>query len=152
MLKEIKEWKKGKMIQLIYVSSATRVLSEEDLVFLLEQARDRNKRQNVTGMLLHAGGNFFQVLEGDEKDVEEIYDSIVQDNRNKGNIVMKKDTINERNFPEWSMGFRHLTEEDKNTLKGYSEFLERKMESKEFVNKSDIIVELLYDFKTNNDI
>ena len=60
------------MIHLIYVSSATREMTEEDLIFLLEQSRNRNLRQHVTGMLLFVGGNFIQVLEGDDKDVEEI--------------------------------------------------------------------------------
>jgi len=80
-------------------------MSDEDLLLLLEQSRNRNKRQNVTGMLLYVSGNFFQVLEGDIKDVEEIYEAIVKDERNKGNIVILKENIKERTFPNWSMGF-----------------------------------------------
>jgi len=78
------------MIHLIYVSSASQEMSEENLLFLLEQSRSRNKRQNVTGMLLYAKGNFFQVLEGEKSDVEEIYEAIENDGRNKGNIVIEK--------------------------------------------------------------
>ncbi|MCB1826599.1 MAG: BLUF domain-containing protein [Candidatus Competibacteraceae bacterium] len=138
------------MIHLIYVSSATHEMSEEDLLFLLKQARDRNKRQDVTGMLLYAGGNFFQVLEGEDKDVEEIYEAILRDERNTGNIVIVKEDINERTFPFWSMGFKHLTRQNKKLINGYSEFLDRKMEPEEFANKSNVIINLLYQFKKGN--
>ncbi len=138
------------MIRLVYVSSATRDMSEEDLLLLLEQSRKRNQRQNVTGMLLYAGGNFFQVLEGDAKDVEEIYEAIASDGRNKGNIEMVKEKINERTFPDWSMGFKQLTRRNKTSLKGYSEFLDRKMEPEEFANKSNDILDLLYQFSKYN--
>ena len=135
------------MIHLIYVSSATRQMSEEELIYLLSQSRDRNERQNVTGILLYAGGNFIQILEGEEKDVEEIYQSILNDDRNRGNILIEKENIKQRDFPDWSMGFEHLTNQKKTTIKGYSEFLEREMEPEEIAKNSNEIIELLYGFK-----
>jgi hypothetical protein len=138
------------MIRLIYVSTAGQYLSEQDLGALLEKAQERNARQNVTGMLLYAGGNFIQVLEGEEKDVEGIYSSIAKDKRNKGHIVMKKESITERNFPEWAMGFKHLQKEGDDKISGYSEFLNREMDPAEIVKNSDAVVNLLYDFKKNN--
>ena len=47
------------------------------LLFLLEQSRTRNQKQHITGMLLYLNGTFIQVLEGAEKDVNEIYAAIV---------------------------------------------------------------------------
>ena len=138
------------MIHLVYVSSATREMSEKDLVHLLEQSRNRNKRQNVTGMLLYSGGNFFQVLEGDNKDVEEIYESILEDERNKGNIIIIKENIDERTFPDWSMGFKHITTENIKSIEGYTEFLDREIEPEEFTNNSDKVLGLLYQFKKSN--
>jgi len=138
------------MIHLTYVSSATREMSEDDLLFLLEQSRNRNKKQNVTGMLLYAGGNFFQVLEGDEKDIDEIYEAIVNDERNKGNIVILKENIKERTFPDWTMGFKHLTTKNIDSIEGYSEFLDSKKEPEEFATKSDKVLWLLHQFKKGN--
>ncbi len=138
------------MIHLVYVSSATRAMSEADLLCLLEQSRNRNKRQNVTGMLLYTGGNYFQVLEGEEKDVDEIYEAIVCDERNNGHIVILKENINDRTFLKWSMGFKYLTTQDKDLLEGYSEFLDRSMKPEDFTNKSDKVLELLYQFKKGN--
>ncbi len=137
------------MIRLIYVSSATRRLDEDELVFLLNQARSRNERQQVTGLLLHAGGNFIQVLEGSEEDVEAIYHSIQKDERNKGHIVIEKGPISERAFPHWTMGFEDLTPDRKAKVKGYSEFLNREMKPDEILNNADYLVSILYEFKKN---
>lgn len=137
------------MIHLVYVSSAIREMSEEDLLHLLEQSRNRNIRQIVTGMLLYAGGNFFQVLEGDIKDVEDIYKAIETDERNKGNIVLLKETIKERTFQDWSMGFKHLTDQD-SEAEGYTDFLNSSIEPEEFANKQNIVLMLLYQFKAGN--
>ena len=135
------------MIRLIYVSSATQLMSEADLIHLLDQARNRNERLNVTGMLLYAEGNFIQVLEGKAENVEEIFESILNDDRNEGTIVIEKENIKERDFADWSMGFRNLTN-DKGTLtKGYSNFLDSKMTQEEININSNEIIGLLYQFK-----
>jgi len=101
-------------------------------------------------MLLFVGGNFIQVLEGDDKDVEEIYESIVNDDRNSGNILMVKEEISERAFPDWRMGFKYLSPDNKGEIKGYTEFLVRAMTPNGIANISNKAVELLYFFKKTN--
>lgn len=135
------------MIQLVYFSSATQEMTEADLLALLEQARTRNLRQGVTGMLLYAGGNFFQVLEGEKADVEGIYDSIRRDPRHAGLILIEESEITERSFPNWTMGFRHLTAEHRGKVPGFSEFLRRPMEPDEVASNANGILDLLYSFK-----
>jgi hypothetical protein len=135
------------MIRLIYVSSATEPLGEQALVELLDQSRKRNRSLNVTGMLLYADGNFIQVLEGETVDVYAIYESILNDSRNHGNIAIEKEPIEQRDFPDWSMGFEHITEERKASIEGYTEFLQREMQPDEFACNPTEIVELLYQFK-----
>ncbi|MFT6389447.1 MAG: hypothetical protein ACJAUP_002840 [Cellvibrionaceae bacterium] len=137
------------MIHLIYVCSASKEMTEDELLRLLEHARARNLKQNVTGMLLYAGGNFFQALEGEKSDVEEIYKAIESDERSKGHIVVEKEVINERTFSDWSMGFKHLTSQNKATIKGYTEFLDRQMKPEEFTDKKNELIALLYQFKKN---
>jgi len=135
------------MIHLVYVSSATQEMSVEDLNYLLEQSRARNGKQNITGMLLYVGGNYIQVLEGNEKDVCEIYESILKDTRNKGNIIVEKEPIKERDFPTWSMGFQYI---DKHEKEGYSRFLMDNMQPDDIANNKSSVVELLYLFKKAN--
>ena len=135
------------MIRLVYASSAAREMSEDDLLFLLEKSRSRNKRQNVTGMLLYIGESFIQVLEGEEKDVSEIYEDIRKDDRNIGIIVMVKEPISERAFPDWSMGFEQLSEKDIDDLDGYTNFLDSEMTPEQIASQSDKAISLLYYFK-----
>ncbi len=44
---------KSQTIRLVYTSSATSDLNEEQLLELLKQSRSRNQKQNVTGMLVY---------------------------------------------------------------------------------------------------
>ena len=111
------------MINLVYTSTAAHQMEESELLTLLKEARDRNERQNVTGMLLYGTGSFYQVLEGEKKDVEEIYQSIVKDNRNHSNIIILKGEIDERSFPNWSMGFKDLRKETSSYVDGYTDFM-----------------------------
>ena len=134
------------MIHLIYISSATRNLTEMDLLDLLHQARDRNKRQNVTGMLLFKEGAFLQVLEGAADDVDEIYSSILRDDRNAGNYLVEREEIAERNFSQWSMGFQDLTRAQPDQLKGYTDLLMSGKIPDDAVKCRDMAVELLLNF------
>ncbi|MGI9285928.1 MAG: BLUF domain-containing protein [Pseudomonadales bacterium] len=96
------------MSHVIYVSTAVSRMSEDDLVHLLRQARRRNKRLDITGMLLYQNGRFMQVLEGDEDQVNEIYLAIQNDWRHKNVDTLRAEQIERRNFPDWSMGFRNI--------------------------------------------
>lgn len=138
------------MIHLVYVSYASHKMSEEDLVALLEQSRSRNAKQAVTGMLLYVEGMFFQLLEGEEKDVKEIYEAVARDDRNKWNIVLLEEKIDERTFPDWSMGFKQLSGNDLSTMEGFSDFLASENHPDFFKGKSDAALNLLHQFKQNN--
>lgn len=137
------------MYHLIYVSSAVKELSEDELLDLLEEARARNLRQGVTGMLLYLGGNFIQVLEGEQEDVEDIYRSIAQDSRHSGLIVIEQEEISGRSFPDWSMGFKYLSKLDRANLPGYSGFLDSGTTLDVLAGHSAEVVQLLYSFKNN---
>lgn len=137
------------MIRLIYVSTATHEMNEEELLALLEQSRKKNADKGLSGMLLYAGGNFFQILEGEKETVEELYHVILKDERHRDCTLIDESEITERTFKEWSMGFRHLTLADSSQIEGFSDFLRRKMKPEEFCHHKDATVDLLYHFKKN---
>lgn len=139
------------MIHLVYISSATRDFSHEELLNLLEQSRERNARLNITGMLLYDHGTFIQVLEGEEEDVVAVYSSILSDDRNAGNYIVQQKEIQERNFPQWSMGFKNLSDESSINMPGYSTFLSSTASPTNIAQKTDSIVNLLYSFKMQSD-
>ena len=112
------------MFHLIYLSSATNLFSAEELKELLRVSRINNSLLDVTGMLLYRDGNFLQVLEGDEEEtVRGLYAKILRDPRHKGTIVVLAEEIPQREFSEWSMGFRELNAQDEPGIEGYSDFL-----------------------------
>ena len=100
------------MYFLIYRSETTTTLLEEELALILTQARNRNKAMDITGMLLYFDGKFLQLLEGEEKDVKQIYESICKDARHKSIKMLKDGNIDTRLFPGWSMSFRPVTKQE----------------------------------------
>jgi hypothetical protein len=113
------------MYQLVYVSSAANLFSEEQLKDLLDVSRRNNSGRGVTGLLLYLGGNFIQALEGEELDVMQTHLRIARDTRHRGLITLLQGTVEKRNFPDWSMGFKIL-DPDTNKPPGYNGFLNEK--------------------------
>ena len=111
------------MLSLVYVSSATELLSSDELVALLEQSRAANEGRGITGMLLYRDGNILQCLEGPEDDVRRLYDTISRDPRHDGVIVLVEEEVEQRSFADWSMGFKDLSGEKAGDLTGYNDFL-----------------------------
>jgi hypothetical protein len=60
------------MIQISYISSATEPMSTQDLLRLLQGCRENNAGRGVTGMLFYCNGTFLQVLEGEERVIDEL--------------------------------------------------------------------------------
>jgi len=96
------------MFQLIYVSSAARPLSDDDLNKILDKSRSNNRQKEVTGLLLHVDQGFLQVLEGPREAVLAIFAHIEQDLRHTGLRVLAQQETQERLFTDWSMGFDRL--------------------------------------------
>ena len=97
------------LVQLIYVSSAWRELSEDELYDILESSIRHNTQQGITGVLLYTNGRFMQVIEGEEAAIEETYSRICDDDRHKDVFLLSKEVIAKRDFPRWAMGFRRLS-------------------------------------------
>ncbi|GAA5143996.1 hypothetical protein GCM10023340_10730 [Nocardioides marinquilinus] len=93
---------------LTYVSSATALLTGGELLAMLEAVRPRNAELELSGMLLYSGGNIMQVIEGPAPAVERTFAQIARDGRHHDVTVLVDETVGERAFPEWSMGFRDL--------------------------------------------
>lgn len=122
------------MYRLVYVSSATHLMSKPELIEILEVARRNNTRLGVTGMLLYRDGNFIQLLEGDQDAVKNLYATIEQDSRHFGSMVLLEEDTDERLFSEWSMGFRDLSDPALQDLPGFSPFMNRPLTIASFQN------------------
>lgn len=93
------------MLSITYVSSATQMLSAQQLSELLAEIRPKNEALGLTGALLYSGGNIMQTLEGDEDPLRRTIAKIVADPRHRNLLVVLDQPIEHRVFPEWSMAF-----------------------------------------------
>jgi hypothetical protein len=108
------------LLQLIYISSATQKLSPKDLKNILAEARPSNQAKNITGLLLYRDGLFIQVLEGDPELIETLLNSIKKDSRHHNVLVVSRENIAEREFSEWTMGFKNISDD----MEGTNHFLD----------------------------
>ena len=106
------------LIQLIYCSVASHIFSHEELSGLLRFARQKNAKEDITGMLLYAEGSFFQVLEGEEKKIRLLFEKIEKDRRHHSITIIIQEPIAERSFGDWTMGYADITHEDLDTIIG----------------------------------
>ncbi len=90
---------------LLYRSRETYEMDAADLLKLLFDARAHNAAHGITGLLLHHGGRFMQVLEGPREAVQGLYRRIAQDARHLDLVVEIDQSADRRLFPDWSMGF-----------------------------------------------
>lgn len=121
------------MLSLSYVSSSTSTeVSSDELLDILGKSRANNTLLGITGMLLYKDGNFMQVIEGPDEPIKDLFNKISRDPRHKGVIVLLKQKITQREFPDWSMGFRNLRDVDLNLTPGYRDFLNISLTSPAF--------------------
>ncbi len=113
------------MYELIYVSSAIKKLSEEELNSLLVQSRQWNIAHSITGILLYIDGDFLQVLEGKKENINDLFEKIRRDKRHQGIIVVFEGNKVKRDFPDWAMNFRSTSYEKLRDLSGYEELTRR---------------------------
>lgn len=95
--------------QFAYISNQTVNFSDDDLKFLMKYAREKNKRLELTGLLLYDKGTFLQILEGPEESIDSMISDISSDSRHENmDIVFRNDKLYEREFANWRMGLQIL--------------------------------------------
>ncbi|MBV7259499.1 BLUF domain-containing protein [Erythrobacter crassostreae] len=88
---------------LAYRSKATADLSATELQGLTSNARLRNRKCGVTGMLIHQDGQFFQKLEGPPASLKHIWASISQDPRHDDIEMLSEHIVPARLFSDWDL-------------------------------------------------
>lgn len=136
------------MFSLCYVSAASTRLSEDQLLNLLNTCQKNNSEIDVTGLLLYNGqGTYIQVLEGEQPVIEALYDKIQDDTRHHRVNCIGKKSIEQRSFPNWSMGFKSLNDEGVIPVEGYSDFMESEDSAAYLASHSSFAYSLLSHFK-----
>ncbi|MDW8414643.1 MAG: BLUF domain-containing protein [Thermaurantiacus sp.] len=90
---------------LTYRSEACGRPSPAALRELVAQARVRNRRLGITGMLLFEDGRFLQVLEGPPESLDAVWSSIARDPRHRRIEVLNRSLLPVRIYAGWDMQF-----------------------------------------------
>ncbi len=118
---------------IMYTSTAIRPMDVTDLSDLLRQARDKNDRLGVTGMLLYRSGSFLQLIEGEAETLRGLYATIRDDARHRNVITLMDEAAEARDFESWTMGFRHLGDVGPGEMpEGFTSFMEKGFEDESF--------------------
>lgn len=116
----------SKVSQIIYCSRKGDTFDETQLDDFLKQIRRKNKKNRVTGILLLCDNHFFQVIEGETAFLSNLYQELKKDERHYNIVKMLEQTVEEREFPNWSMGYAQATQEEINKIDGLNDFFTSK--------------------------
>ncbi|MBF0282233.1 MAG: BLUF domain-containing protein [Zetaproteobacteria bacterium] len=111
---------------IIYTSKESVHFSESEIEALLCEARAFNGEHNITGMLLYDNGVFFQVLEGDEFEIRDLFEKISEDARHNSIVRIVSESIGHRSFADWTMGYASLSDDEISQVVGINDFFTQK--------------------------
>ena len=96
------------MERLLYVSKSKINVADVHAVVshIVAKAREWNIDHNLTGALIFTGTHFAQVLEGSQKDLDDVMVIIKNDPKHEEVSVINRSPITERQFPRWAMAYQ----------------------------------------------
>jgi Sensors of blue-light using FAD len=109
----------GEIFSLVYISTATKDMDDEDLAVLLAASRVKNHKVLISGFLLYKDGRFLQYLEGPEAAVRAKMATIATDSRHKTIAILLEETRSDRQFADWAMGFERHDKDLAPAIPGY---------------------------------
>jgi NADH dehydrogenase FAD-containing subunit/class 3 adenylate cyclase/uncharacterized membrane protein YphA (DoxX/SURF4 family) len=90
--------------RLTYVSKLSLPLSQKEISEIGRKASLNNQKIDVTGILIGVGDYFFQILEGEEKTINQLVEKISRDPRHRDVTILSAEIgCEERLFSDWNM-------------------------------------------------
>ena len=108
------------LIRLIYASTATEGVGLGEFKFILQQSQANNHQRDLTGVLAFNSKIFLQGLEGSREQVNELYARLLHDKRHHTVAILDYAEIDEREWPQWSMGFAAPSADNRALFMKYS--------------------------------
>ncbi len=91
------------LCRLMYKSKYSEPLSESLLEAIETTSQENNKALGITGILIGNRSSFMQVLEGETKAVNQVFNNICKDERHTKIELIGYEIIAQRAFADWSM-------------------------------------------------
>lgn len=137
----------SELIHIVYMSFSSRKLSEEELDDFLTLIRKKNKDRGVTGLLLYKDEAFIQLIEGNKATIDDLFTIISKDSRHSNILMLLEEPINKRAFPDWSMGFLRINNNQTKEIPGFSDFMQDNHSRIDYKNCAEAVRHLLYSFR-----
>lgn len=97
------------MKRITYISRLKHSLSLTEIEAIGKSAGINNRKEEITGILLYFNNLFFQIIEGEDNAINNLFDIIKQDERHQDVLCLKsEENVTERYFPEWEMKLVNL--------------------------------------------
>ena len=93
----------GGLKSLLYVSRCSEPLDDDEIFRLYKTAVENNAMEGLTGVLVHDGDIFLQLLEGGEEALSTMMARLHKDPRHCDIEVRDERAIEERSFGGWTM-------------------------------------------------
>lgn len=139
------------LTQILYVSAASKPLEDGELQAILAKARPANEKRGITGLLVYSDGNFLQVIEGAADVTAGLFNRIRTDPRHRHVLKLLHQPIEERAFPDWSMGYKSLSAAEASQVPGYADWVSGRDVSPEVLEGlPQKLQRLISDFKRIN--
>jgi len=124
------------MKRITYISRIAHPLSIKEIETIGIVSGHKNKQVNITGLLVYFEKLFFQIIEGDDKEVDRIYVKIGKDPRHNDILRLKTEyEIKERLFPTWSMNTINLDNNVDDLVRPIKILLQTVLESHSIVER-----------------
>jgi hypothetical protein len=128
------------------MSVQAQTLRDKDVEELLFNAREKNKRLAITGVLLLIQGKFIQYIEGYEEDIDNVYRSIEVDPRHNDLLLLDSGYIDKRQYKNWTMAYRKVNNSEIKNILGYSELNLDDLFLNPAEEKTHPVLKVLYNF------
>ena len=125
-----------------YVSTARDNMNKQEVTDLMKEASRYNEEKEITGLLLYNEINFFELLEGNKKVIEELFERIRKDSRHHSIIKFFDKQVYRPAFDGFMTDTINETNKfDKTALEGYLNHIDvLEPESQERIKK---VIELM---------
>jgi len=129
---------------LIYVSQAQEATSYEEATNILNSSWNKNRKNNVGGVLIYNKHYFVQLINGPVERIDMIFERISQDKRHHTIRVIGEELSAEKEFDEWNMGFLPKHDAITKILEEHGIQEERGLYNAGFENMKNLLKKLSY--------
>lgn len=76
---------------------------KDEMINIVNEAQINNDRNNLTGVLFYENKHFFQIIEGEEKNLRNVFTAIENDGRHCRLTKLIDQPVPKRTFTQWSL-------------------------------------------------